>query len=82
MRSYHDDLIIAFAIGCWVRDTVFSENQREMQYKKAILNSIKKTDTMLNTTIPGMHGHIPVKNNNAAKNDIEQRKEFLWLLKG
>ena len=82
MRSYHDDLIIAFAIGCWVRDTVFSENQREMQYKKAILNSIRKTDTMLNTTIPGMQGHIPVKNNNAAKDDIDQRKEFLWLLKG
>jgi len=82
MRSYHDDLIIAFAIGCWVRDTVFSENQREMQYKKAILNSITKTDTILNTTISGMQGYIPVKNNNAAKKDIEQRKEFLWLFKG
>jgi len=82
MRSYHDDLIMSFAIGCWVRDNVFSENQREMQYKKAILNSIRKSDSIMNTTISGMQGYMPVKNNEAAREDVKQRKEFLWLFKG
>ena len=63
-------------------EIIFSENQRDMQYKKAILNSIRKADNIMNTTISGMHGHRPVKNSEAAREDVKQRKEFLWLLKG
>ena len=82
MRSYHDDLIMAFAIGCWVRDTVFSESQRDAEYKKAILNSMKKSDSIMNTTIPGMHGYKPMNNSQRARKELEKQKEFLWLLKG
>jgi len=53
-----------------------------MQYKKAILNSIRKSDSIMNTTISGMQGYMPVKNNEAAREDVKQRKEFLWLFKG
>ena len=35
MRSYNDDLVIAAAIGCWVRDTALVTNKREIEYKKA-----------------------------------------------
>ena len=39
-RGYNDDLVMAAAIGCWVRDTAIIENQRDVEYKKAFLNSI------------------------------------------
>ena len=82
MRSYNDDLIMSFSIGCWVRDTVFSENQRDIQYKKAILNSMKKSDSIMNTTINGMHGHKPRNNSEAARDYVKKHEDFLWLLKG
>jgi len=83
MRSYHDDLIMAFAIGCWVRDSVFVENERDVSYKKAMLNSMFKSGKILNTAIPGMQGY---KNPASYKEDMakeaEKMKEFVWLLKG
>lgn len=82
MRSYNDDLIMACAIGCWVRDTVFSENLREVEYKKSMLNSICSSKTVLNTTIPGMTGYD--KNNAMFRDKIEKKKteQFMWLYKG
>jgi hypothetical protein len=53
MKGYNDDLIMAMAIGCWVRDTVLIENQRDMQYKKALLGSIVTETKTLDTSIPG-----------------------------
>ena len=45
-RGYNDDLIMACAIGCWVRDTVLIENKRDIEYKKAFINCIMiKQDT-------------------------------------
>jgi len=78
MRSYHDDLIMSMAIGCWVRDTALVTNQRDMEYKKVFLNSMTKSSTILDTTIPGMVGSTGKKSQEAQK----ERKEFGWLLKG
>jgi len=78
MRSENDDLIMSFAIGCWIKDTVFVENKKNMDHQKACLTSMYKSDSIMNTTIPGMSGHNPVKNTK----EIEKTKEFLWLLKG
>ena len=41
MRGYSDDLIMALAIACWVRDTALTVNQRDLEYQKAFLSSIK-----------------------------------------
>ena len=82
MRSYNDDLIMAFAIGCWVKDTAFAESRRDTQYKKAILNSMKKSDSIMNTAIPGMHGYRQPSNEERAKTEVEKNKDFMWLLKG
>ena len=78
MRGYNDDLIMAFAIGCWVKDIAFEVNQRDMEYKKAFLNSMKKSGTMINTAIPGMQGYERISK------DDEKRKylDNIWLLKG
>jgi len=78
MRKYNDDLITSCAIGCWIRDTVFNANQREVEYKKAFLNSMTKSSTTLNTTIPGMSGYEKIKKNENKK----LSKDFIWLLKG
>jgi hypothetical protein len=78
MRGYNDDLIMAFAIGCWIRDSVYVESQKDAAYKKAILNSMTKSQSTLNTTIPGMIGY----NSDKARKEVEKNKEFSWILKG
>ena len=54
MRSYNDDLVIAMAIACWVRDTALIINKKEIAYKKAILGSFQASRTVLDTSIQGM----------------------------
>jgi len=81
MRSYNDDLVMALAIACWVRDTALTVNQRDLEYKKAMVNSITSYSNTLSTTIPGMRGH---KIDNAAKLEEQQQQyqDFIWLIKG
>ena len=81
MKGYHDDLIMALAIACWVRDTAIQHNARELNYKKAFLNAVYKTNTNMNTQIKGQQGYK--KDNlfdkmNEAKNMYDQ---FKWIIK-
>ena len=81
MKSYHDDLVMALAIGCWVRDTAIQANARDLNYHKAFLGSIKTTNTSFNTRISGQEGYK--KDNifdkiNEAKNMYDQYK---WIIK-
>ena len=78
MKKYNDDLIMAFAIGCWVKDAVYTTNKRDEEYRKAFLSSMTKSNSKLNTTIPGMVGYRSVK----TRHQIDQAREFIWLLKG
>ena len=78
MKKYNDDLIMACAIGCWVKDIAFTVNQREVEYRKAFLGSMRKYDTTMNTTIQGQQGYKPVKNNDTMKH----YQEYSWLIKG
>ena len=34
MKSYNDDLIMALAIACWVRDTAIQASARDLNYQK------------------------------------------------
>ncbi len=54
MKKHNDDLIMACAIGCWVKETAFAVNQRAVEYQKAFLSSMTSTNKKLNTSIPGM----------------------------
>ena len=56
-RSYNDDLVMATAISCWVRDTALVVNQRELDYRKAMLSSISTSKTKFDTRIAGMTGY-------------------------
>jgi len=76
-RGYNDDLVMAIAIGCWVRDTAIVENQRDSEYKKAMLGAIIKSNSVLDTSIPGM-----AQNRKDYTKKANEWKEHLWLLKG
>ena len=83
MRGYNDDLIMAMAIACWVKDTALEVNQRDIEYKKAFLNSITRNSSELNTAIPGMHGY---KRGNSMdqklKQHLQNQQKFPWIFKG
>jgi hypothetical protein len=81
-RGYNDDLVMSLAIACWVRDTVLEENTRDLEYKRAFLNSMVVSNTKLNTTIPGQQGYKKVESfdkMNAAKKNYEK---YGWIIKG
>jgi len=82
MRSYNDDLVMACAIGCWVRDTALTVNKRELEYKKAILGSMIRTTTKMNTTIPGMTGFKSNEIFDKMKKQEKSMNQYPWLYRG
>ena len=82
MKKHNDDLIMACAIGCWVRDTAFAVNQRDVEYQKAFLSSITTSNRKLNTTIPGMIAYDKLKTEKKLENASKMYTDHLWLLKG
>jgi len=82
MRSYNDDLIIACAIGCWVRDTALSASQRDIEYSKAFIGSITKSSNELDTRINGMIGTKNMKLTQDLNKQVKAIEHFPWLLKG
>ena len=77
-RKSNDDLIMACAIGCWVKDSVFAESQKDVSYRETFLNCMVRNPTIMSTTIPGMRGHEEI----GVSGEIEKYREFAWLLKG
>ena len=82
MRSYHDDLVMALAIGCWVRDTALEIDKKDMAYKRALLDSMTMNKSTMQTTIPGMRGHRSTKNNEKALQYKQEHDKYSWLYKG
>jgi hypothetical protein len=82
MRSYNDDLIIACAIGCWVRDTALINNQRDIEYSKAFIGSILKTNSEIDTRIRGMIGKKDLKLQEQLNQQSKAYSDFPWLFKG
>ena len=82
MRSYNDDLIMACAVACWVRDTALATNQRDAEYAKAFVGAITKTTNDLDTRIKGMVGTNKLKMNDQMNKHIKATTDFPWLFKG
>jgi hypothetical protein len=82
MRSYNDDLVMSFAIGCWVRDTVIVESQKNIEYSKQFLSSISTSTTEISTTIPGMQGHKMTKENQRTAEGVSFNEQYMALIKG
>jgi hypothetical protein len=78
-KNRNDDLIMAMAIACWIRDTAIVQNQREVESKRVMLGIMTTSSKQLNTTIGGM---VYYENNvrmDAAKQDYLKN---LWFIKG
>ena len=82
MKKHNDDLIMACAIGCWIKDTMYATNQRTIEYQKVFLTSMTSTNKQLNTAIPGMISYEKLERENKLEKDLKKHKDFLWLLKG
>ena len=82
MRSYNDDLIMSCAVGCWVRDTALSTNQRDAEYTKAFIGSITKSANELDTRIKGMIGRKDLKMYDKMNEHQNNTANFPWLFKG
>jgi len=82
MRSYNDDLVMSFAIGCWVRDMVLVENQRSLEYDKQFLSAMSTESTKLSTTIPGMLGHRRSQKENQQEKAKEFNEQYMSIIKG
>tara|TARA_R110000824_G_scaffold80365_5_gene202152 strand:+ start:3961 stop:5544 length:1584 start_codon:yes stop_codon:yes gene_type:complete len=81
MKGYHDDLIMALAIACWVHDTALQVNARDLNYQKAFINAIVTTKTVMNTQIKGQHGY---KGENIMDKMSEAEKmyeQYKWIIK-
>ena len=77
-KKNNDDLIMSCAIACWIKDTVYSTMQADVDYRKNMLAGITRSPTSLNSAIPGMIGYKAT----AQRKQREQYQEFSWLLKG
>ena len=82
MRSYNDDLIMALAVGCWVRDTALSTNQRDAEYAKAFVGAITKSSNELDTRIKGMIGTRKLQLKDDMTSHQKNITNFPWLFKG
>jgi len=82
MRGYNDDLIMACAIGCWVRDTALVENQRNLQYNRAFLDTMIYTNTQMDVRVSGQEGYRPTDLLNKRTDAKKTYEKFPWLFKG
>tara|TARA_Y100000114_G_scaffold85973_1_gene79467 strand:- start:1343 stop:2932 length:1590 start_codon:yes stop_codon:yes gene_type:complete len=83
MRSYHDDLIMSLAIACWVRDTALETSQRDLEYKRAMLDGIYCKTRTINTSIKGMQEHKARETfEEKYEKEIKVTKDFAWIFKG
>ena len=83
MRSYNDDLTMALAIGCWVRDTAFEAGKLDQEYRDAFANSMFVASTKINNQIKGQEGYrseMDLKGKEQQARDTH--KQFGWLYKG
>ena len=78
MKRNNDDLIMALAIGCWIKAIALSARTRDVAYQKAFLSSMGTTTRKLNTAIRGMEG----RQSTEKQEEINKMKDHLWLLKG
>tara|TARA_Y100000310_G_scaffold113770_1_gene112216 strand:+ start:1424 stop:3013 length:1590 start_codon:yes stop_codon:yes gene_type:complete len=83
MRSYNDDLVMAAAAGCWIKDVALNINQRDIAYRRAFLEfgGMMRSGITLDTTIPGQIAYDPDKDNENIRK-IKKQHEHAWLYKG
>ena len=73
---------MSFAIACWIRDAVYEESAYDREKSEKMMNAFFTGKRELNTTIPGMIGHLPVMKSGQAREAKKQQQQYSWLYKG
>ena len=81
-RSYNDDLIMSLAISCWVRDTALVVNQRELEYRKAMMDAMSVSNSSLDTRMAGMTGYKKSQDSFSRDAVTNLQMQYAGLLKG
>jgi hypothetical protein len=81
MKGYHDDLIMALAIACWVRDTALQVNDRDLNYQKAFVEAIYTTKTSMNTQIKGQEGYKKDSIFDKMNQAEDLYSQYKWIIK-
>jgi len=81
MRGYNDDLVMALAICCWVRDTAIQSNSRDLNYQKAFVDSIMTSRTVLNTQIRGQIGYTGDDTVSKMSEAQKLYSQHMWIIK-
>ena len=81
MKGYHDDLIMALAIACWVRDTAIQNSARDLNYQRAFANAIISSKTTMNTKISGQHGYKKDNIFDKMSEAEKMYKQYKWIIK-
>jgi hypothetical protein len=76
MKGYNDDLILAAAIACWVRDTALDVNLKELAYTKAFLGSYRRITSVLDASMSGLDKIVKV---GRFQDEMKQMKRYLWM---
>ena len=81
MKGYHDDLIMALAIACWVRDTAIQNSSRELNYQRAFADAILTSRTIMNTQIKGQIGYKEKESFDKIDEAMKTYNQFNWVIK-
>lgn len=81
MKGYNDDLVMALAIACWVRDTALQSNARELNYQKAFVDAIITTKTTMNTQIKGQQGYKKNEIFDKLSEADQLYSQYKWIIK-
>lgn len=92
MSGKNDDLVMSFAILCWLRDTVLKEDVRSQEHAAAVMQAFRKTGRTLDTSIAGSPNYnvgpyLGPKNKDTARlRGLEEQarmyRKYAGLLKG
>jgi hypothetical protein len=78
-KNNNDDLIMSMAIACWIRDTAIIQNQRDVESRKAMLNTFIVSNKQLNTSVNGM---LHYERSQKLKDQNQLYQNYFWLAKG
>jgi hypothetical protein len=81
LKGYNDDLVMALAIACWVRDTALQTNQRDLNYKKAFVDAIITSRTTFDTTIKGQVGYKQDSALDKMSDAESLYNQYKWIIK-
>ena len=81
--GYNDDLIMSFAIGCYLRETAFKLRANNMEMAKSMLNGISNTRTSYAGGYSTGPNYADKHNNNPFKinNPHNEQEDISWLIR-